>query len=115
MDAREILLAKAKERLAQQKATTADDPVLVPNTYPPQLKTPVVTPIVYQDTKGNPMGVLKAITTLKFWCATKNGEVHLRNGGTIKFSGHTAEVHKVEEITVLRAMVRQYPGKFKEI
>jgi hypothetical protein len=113
MDAREELMKKARERLAQQKATTADDPQLVPNSYPPELKTP--SPVVYQDTKGNPMGVLEADAKVKFWCALRTGEVHLRNGGTIKFVNHEFKTNRTEEIAALRERVRMYPGKFKEI
>lgn len=109
---REDLIAKAKARLQQQKATTADDPVLVPGTYPPQLKTPEIK---YQDTKGNPIGILKMISEIKFWCAIQDYTVHMPSGKELKFVNHSFKTANTTEIAHLRTLSRVFAAKFKEI
>lgn len=109
---REELMAKAKARLAAMKATTADTPVVVPGTYPPEQKTPEV---VYQDTKGNPIGILKMISEIKFWCAIPNYVVHMKSGKELKFVNHSFKTPDTTEIAHLRNLSRVYPSKFKEI
>ena len=109
---REKLMAKAQARLAAMKATTADAPVVVPGSYPPKLETPA---IVYQDTKGNPIGVLKMISEIKFWCATPGQIVHMPSGKELKFVNHGFKSANTTEIALLRSLSRNYPSKFKEI
>lgn len=109
---KEELLAKAKAKLQQQKSTTADDPVLVPGTYPPELKTPEIK---YQDTKGNPMGVLTKGTEAKFWCSHKSLTVHAPNGEKIEFIDHKVTLNRTQLIAHMRQLVRLYPARFKEM
>jgi len=106
------LLAKAQAKLAAQKATTLDDPVLVPGTYPPELRTPVIKT---QDTKGNPMGVLTRGTEANFWCAMPSHTAHLKNAAEAKFVNHRVRLTRTEEIAQLRQLCKLYPSKFKEI
>lgn len=106
------LLAKAQAKLEQQKSTTLDDPVLVPNTYPPKLETPVIK---YQDTKSNPMGVLSRGTEANFWCATPNYTAHLKNAVEVKFANHRVTLTRTDEIAQLRQLCKLFPSKFKEI
>lgn len=112
MATKEELLAKAQARLKQMKSTTADDPVIVPGTNPPQLRTPVVK---YQDTKANPMGVLSKGVSAKFWCAHPNYVVHAKNGVTLTFTGNTLRLVNSNEIAQIRELVKLFPSKFKEI
>jgi len=101
------LLAKAQAKLAAQKATT-----LVPGTYPPELRTPVIKT---QDTKGNPMGVLTRGTEANFWCAMPSHTAHLKNAAEAKFVNHRVRLTRTEEIAQLRQLCKLYPSKFKEI
>lgn len=112
MASKEEILAKARAKLQQMKSATADDPVLVPKTNPPQLRTPEIN---YQDTKGNPMGVLSTGTEAKFWCAHANHIVHARNGVKLQFTGNTLVLTITTEIAYMREMTKLFPSKFKEM
>lgn len=112
MSTKEELLAKAQAKLKQMKATTEDDPVVVPNTYPPQLRTPEIK---YQDTKTNPMGVLTKGTYANFWCAHANHIVHAKNGVKLQFTENRLRLTNTTEIAQLRELTRLFPSKFKEI
>ena len=109
---KEKLLALAKAKLQQQKSTTADDPVLVPGTYPPELRTPVIK---YQDTKGNPLGVLTKGTEARFWCSHKSHTVITSNGDKIEFMNHGVVLNRTNLIAHMRQLVRLYPARFKEL
>lgn len=113
MATKEELLEKARAKLQQQKSTTADDPVLVPKTYPPELRTPEIKPV--QDTVKNPFGSLKLNPEVTFWCSIRDHALYTRQGGKIQFKDFKAVVLKSDDIAFVRDLCRLYPSRFKEL
>ena len=105
-------LAKAKAKWQQQKSTAADDPVIVPGTYPPKLKTPEL-PV--QDTKSNPMGKLQQVVEARFWCSYKNFSAIGPAGEKIEFVNHGVTLRRAHLIAHMRQLTKLYPARFKEL